>query len=475
MRQVFSRIGMMVSAGTLMLVLTGLAGPARAEPVSDDTTAVVHPDRQIADANTPRETLTQAPDDISRQLAQDAKYKYALFPMSGLDRLRWSYKSAKDMLYKQYGLSFGLFYTALYQQASGAVLNPLLGAGVSRGSSGTAELLAKWELVGRDTQHPGSLAFRLQNRHRYGTIVPQSLGLEVGSLWPTAVGYNEFRTSVVELYWEQHIVKDRVAFRVGKMIPFAIHDYFKMKSPVSAFTNATFTLNPSIAWVGFGLGAAALVRPHDDFYILAGTYDANGKATTSGFNTLFNQGELLTIVDVGWDPGFINKQNQVQIGPFTVSEYHLTFWHRDALKNAGVPSGWGLTLFLENKIGNVLTFFRYGYSKGSSGGSPAILNHMIAAGIGIEQPFGRTSDLIGLGVSWGRRDLGTVAIDINADDIPDPIVLGNVDQWATELFYRVQVTPEIQVTPSVQLIINPAFNPDKNMVGVFGIRARAEF
>jgi porin len=316
----------------------------------------------------------------------------------------------------------------------------------------------------------------VQNRHRYEAITPQSLGLEVGSLWPTVVGFNEFDLSVVELYWEQHIVKDRLAFRVGKMIPFAIHDYFKMKSPASGFTNAIFTLNPSIAWVGFGLGATALVRPHDNFYILAGVYDANGKPDTAGFNTLFDEGELLTIVDVGWDPGYINKQTEVRIGPFTVSDYHLTFWHRDALKNVDAPSGWGLTLFLENRIGNnLLTFFRYGYSQGSSAGSPAILNHMVAGGIGIEQPFDRRNDVIGLGVSWGNRDLGTVAIDITADGTPDPIRLGDVDQWAGELFYRLQLTEEIQVTPSVQLIVNPAFNPDNDVVGVFGIRARAEF
>jgi len=472
---VFRQMRMTALAGMVALVLAGLAGTAIAQPVPDDTTAVAQTGQLTPVIDTPTETITQAPDDISRRLAEEARRKDALFPMPGLDGLRWPWAVAKDKLYEQYGLGFGLFYTALYQKASDAVFDPLVGAGASEGSSGIAELLGKWDLIGRGTSHPGSLGFRVQDRHRYGAILPQSLGLEIGSLWPTAIGFNEFDLSVVELYWEQQIVKDRLAFRFGKMIPFAIHDYFKMKSPVSGFTNATFTLNPSIGWVGFGLGAAALVRPHDDFYILVGAYDANGKPNTSGFNTLFREGELLTIVDLGWDPGFINKKNKVQIGPFTVSEYHLTFWHRDAVASLGAPSGWGATLFLENKIGNLLTFLRYGYSNGANSGGPAILNHMIAAGIGVEQPFNRKNDLIGFGLSWGDRKFGTVAIDLNVDGSPDRVVLGSANQWATELFYRVQLTEEIQVTPSVQLIINPVFNPDDNVVGVFGIRARAEF
>ena len=41
------------------------------------------------------------------------------------------------------------------------------------------------------------------------------------------------------------------------------------------------------------------------------------------------------------------------------------------------------------------------------------------------------------------------------------------DQFAIEAFYRLQVTPALRVTPSVQLLFDPALNPDENLVAVF--------
>jgi hypothetical protein len=130
-----------------------------------------------------------------------------------------------------------------------------------------------------------------------GAIPPQNLGPDIGSLWLTGTAFNEFDMSLVELYWDQHIIKDRLAFRFGKTIPFAIHDYFKYKSPVSGFQDSNFTLNSSIAWVGFGLGAVGLVRPTSDIYVLAESTmlreSRTGPASTA-FSTMASTSPLLT-------------------------------------------------------------------------------------------------------------------------------------------------------------------------------------
>jgi carbohydrate-selective porin OprB len=49
------------------------------------------------------------------------------------------------------------------------------------------------------------------------------------------------------------------------------------------------------------------------------------------------------------------------------------------------------------------------------------------------------------------------------------------DQGALDAFYRVEVTPQIAVSPTLQLIINPVLNPDKDAVWVLGIRSRFTF
>jgi porin len=46
------------------------------------------------------------------------------------------------------------------------------------------------------------------------------------------------------------------------------------------------------------------------------------------------------------------------------------------------------------------------------------------------------------------------------------------DQYTAELFYRLQLTYNLAITPDVQLIIDPALNPDENRTWVFGLRAR---
>ncbi len=51
----------------------------------------------------------------------------------------------------------------------------------------------------------------------------------------------------------------------------------------------------------------------------------------------------------------------------------------------------------------------------------------------------------------------------------------SIDDNAIELFTRFQVTEYLQVTPDVQLIINPARHPSANRSWLFGLRARATF
>ena len=65
--------------------------------------------------------------------------------------------------------------------------------------------------------------------------------------------------------------------------------------------------------------------------------------------------------------------------------------------------------------------------------------------------------MIGLGLNWGRAS-GTTE-----------------NQYIGELFYRLQLAQNLQLTPSIQLVVNPANNPDENLIGVLGLRARLTF
>lgn len=96
-----------------------------------------------------------------------------------------------------------------------------------------------------------------------------------------------------------------------------------------------------------------------------------------------------------------------------------------------------------------MPFLRAGYS--DDGG--ALLEASISAGIGYYMSDSR--DLLGFGVNWGK-----------------PPGSGLDDQYTAEIFYRLQLAQNLAITPDLQLIIDPALNPDENTIWVFALRAR---
>ena len=82
------------------------------------------------------------------------------------------------------------------------------------------------------------------------------------------------------------------------------------------------------------------------------------------------------------------------------------------------------------------------------------MNKTITGGF-MRRFFGTHRDLLGLGVNWG---------DPSNDDLRN--------QYTGELFYRYQLSQNLAITPSTQLLIDPALNPDEDRIWVLGIRAR---
>jgi len=56
-----------------------------------------------------------------------------------------------------------------------------------------------------------------------------------------------------------------------------------------------------------------------------------------------------------------------------------------------------------------------------------------------------------------------------------PAIRALDDQSEIDAYYRVQVTPEIQLSPTFQVIFDPVRNPDEDTIYVLGIRTRIAF
>jgi len=128
-----------------------------------------------------------------------------------------------------------------------------------------------------------------------------------------------------------------------------------------------------------------------------------------------------------------------------------------SLECAAPDDPWGLVVSGSQRFGRLLPFLRYGYSDSGSSG-PASIEQMVNGGLAIDDIFGQSMDRIGIGLTWSRPSNG----DLD-------------DQGAVDAFYRVQVTPEIALTPTVQMVIDPVRNPDEDVVWVLGIRSRFAF
>lgn len=400
---------------------------------------------QTDEASRPAADPIRNPVSIGEEIDAINAPRKPLAPLPGLESVWRPWYEFKAGLATNYGVQFGVAWTPLYQVATDSL------DGQDQAAGGIFEFLGRWTFLDRDGDRPGLLGFRIENRHTLGTsFPPQSLFTHVGAGTPTAIGFSEFDLSIAELYYEQDIIKDRFIVRVGKTLPFAIYDFFFFKNPKTDFLNANFALNPAIAWPQFGLGAATEVRPWEEIYILAGIHDANGAPTRAGFDTFFDDREYFVVGEVGWDPGYLVGDQYNPMAP----DVHATFWHVDARTRAGLPEGWGVSLTGQKPFGPIVPFARYGYSDGG----PALLQHLVMAGIGWIQAFGYAKDVVGFAASYGK-----------------PSASGLRDQYTGELYYRMQLTRRLALTPSVQLIANPSANPNRDLLALFGIRARLDF
>jgi len=378
-----------------------------------------------------------APERVDEELIDAAARPAGLLrygPVSIFDPLLKEFNQATE----DFGLKVGLAYTAVYQAATG-------GPGQRQAAGGDIDLFGEWRLLGRPGgENNAFLYFAAENRHELGTgIPPAALDTEIGSLWGTANGFGEQVLTMKELFWQQHFGGDRLIVRVGKLDPENYYNSNFWQSDSKFFMNQAFSSFPVRAFPSNGLGVNLTAKPSERWYVSTGVQDAQGKKTTTGFNTLFSDVNLFAAFEVGFTPVIED------VGRGT---YRFTAWYRDAGKRTGTPHDAGFDVSIDQRVGpHLIPFFRAGIGEGNING----IDDMISAGAGWEGKLLTESDVTGFAAAWGRP----ANHDLN-------------DQFAGEIFYRLQVSPDNQLTVGYQVIINPASAPDDHVVGVLEVRWR---
>ena len=185
----------------------------------------------------------------------------------------------------------------------------------------------------------------------------------------------------------------------------------------------------------------------DSVFVIGGLTDRNGDPTDpfEGFDTFFNTNEYFKSIEVGWTP----SHDRIYL-----DNAHVSFWHADEREEAGEPSGWGLNVSLVRYLGEKwMPFVRAGYA--NDGG--ALMQKSVSVGFAY-QPV-PASDVLGFGLNWGQPNETTFSPGLR-------------DQYSAEAYYRLNLTPRFAITPDLQLLINPALDPERDSIWVFGVRAR---
>ena len=191
-----------------------------------------------------------------------------------------------------------------------------------------------------------------------------------------------------------------------------------------------------------GLGAGVALFPFENTYLTVGATDANGEKNSWGD---LGAGELFYAIELGITPGY---------GTDRAGRYYVNFWRVDARAQKNIPSGQGFGLYGEQQFGQFVPFARYAQGSGAN----IDVRRSAVLGVGVEQPFGQEDNLFGMGLGWG-----------------EPTDRKKRDQYVFETFYRFQLTRDTQLTPDLQLIVNPADNPRQDVIAVGGIRLRTLF
>jgi porin len=210
-----------------------------------------------------------------------------------------------------------------------------------------------------------------------------------------------------------------------------------------AFSTGTTTISlPNDAL----LGAAAGAMLTDRFYLIGGFGDTNSDPTDpmEGFETFFEDHEFFQHVEFGWT----SSHDRIFL-----DNVHVTLWHADERDDAMTPDDWGVNFSFSRMVNQRwMPFVRAGWADEGL----AFMERSVSVGFGFQPAYG--DDQLGVGANWGRP------ADSFGPDLDD--------QYSVEVFYRVQLSDETTLTGDVQLLVDPALNPEADSIWVLGIRLR---
>lgn len=383
---------------------------------------------------------------------------------------------------------------------------------------------------GKDTnnafRYSGSVDFKLQlDTARMGlwpgglitlrgeTIFGQSVNTKAGAISPVNTDAlfpfpDDSGLTTLSEFTITQALSEKLVITAGKLDVLQGDDNVFAHDERTQFLNTAFRVNPVLFTASpyTAMGAGVILLPTD--WLTIATFvmdnDPDGDARRTGFNTAFHGREWLTVSQeytIKWDP--FGKPGHQRFGWYWTSRDFLDFatdsrinlpvrfFGRRLLPRQLVPrplralrfgdrvftgvdldtktSDWGVYYNFDQYLYTEPddpeqgwgVFGRFGYN----GGGANIFSYFYSAGLGGKGIIpGRDNDTFGLGYYYADF----------TNDLPDAL---NIDsEQGVELFYNIEITPWLHITPDLQVIVDPGGGfGDRDVAIVYGVRAQMTF
>ena len=373
------------------------------------------------------------------------------------------------------GIEVGLSFTQIYQQNIHGGTSTHRRAGRYSGSYDLEFSADMQKLLGIEG---GSLYMHTEGRwSEAGGIDGPSVGSTFGV---NADGGARRSMDIAELWYEHVMLHETLRLRVGKMditggfecrgCPVSFDGSAFANDETAQFLNGALVNNPTIPFPDYGLGIVLYYNPIEWWYASVGAIDAQADGRETGFNTTFHDEDYFFYVfETGITPQFASAKGPLQ------GAYRIGLWndpqpktHSDDTVNSRDDVGFYLSfdqmLIKENADAEdsqgLGTFFRYGYA-------PSRRNDITKFySIGFQYQGlieGRDDDVLGVGFAKGIfSDKASTTYTNDYEDV-------------VEVYYNMQVTPWLNISPSIQYVGNTAGDNATSDAVVLGIRAQMAF
>jgi porin len=191
-------------------------------------------------------------------------------------------------------------------------------------------------------------------------------------------------------------------------------------------------------------------QPDDQFYVMCGGSAGNAPAGHAPWND-FSWNNWSVISEFGFAP-----RDVFGLGP---GIYRL----QPFIAETSGSTGGGLCFNLQQKLGEHSPFgwfgrFGFGDADVSAGAAAQIGTGFVMQGPLKHLLLQRTSnDLLGVGFVWSQPAATTSTIE-------------HENEYTLETIYVLQLTPLIKLQPDVQIVWNPAHNPNADQAVVFQLQ-----